>query len=56
MAPPELGAQTMCLVADDNSTARELTKYARWQNRAGRALNGLKVFDGRVEVGRDPWR
>ena len=47
----ELGAQTMCLVADDNSTARELTKYARWQNRAGRALNGLKVFDGRVEVG-----
>lgn len=45
----ELGAQTICLAADSNEAARESMKYARWQNRAGRALNRLDVVDGRVQ-------
>jgi alkanesulfonate monooxygenase SsuD/methylene tetrahydromethanopterin reductase-like flavin-dependent oxidoreductase (luciferase family) len=45
----ELGAQTICLVADSNEAARESMGYARWQNRAGRALNRLDVVDGRVQ-------
>lgn len=46
----ELGAQTMCFLSETNEEARASMKYARWQNRAGRALNGLKVVDGRVQV------
>ena len=46
----ELGAQTICLVAPTNDEARACVKYARWQNRAGRALNRLAVEDGRVQV------
>jgi alkanesulfonate monooxygenase SsuD/methylene tetrahydromethanopterin reductase-like flavin-dependent oxidoreductase (luciferase family) len=44
----EMGAQTMCLVADSNDAAHAAMKYPRWQNRAGRALNRLEVTDGRV--------
>jgi alkanesulfonate monooxygenase SsuD/methylene tetrahydromethanopterin reductase-like flavin-dependent oxidoreductase (luciferase family) len=46
----ELGAQTICLAADSNEAARESMGYARWQNRAGRALNRLDVIDGRVQA------
>jgi alkanesulfonate monooxygenase SsuD/methylene tetrahydromethanopterin reductase-like flavin-dependent oxidoreductase (luciferase family) len=45
----ELGAQTFCHVSDSNETARAAARYARWQNRAGRALNRLDVVDGRVQ-------
>jgi alkanesulfonate monooxygenase SsuD/methylene tetrahydromethanopterin reductase-like flavin-dependent oxidoreductase (luciferase family) len=46
----ELGAQTMALVAGSEAEARAAAGYARWQNRAGRALNRLDVFDGRVRA------
>jgi alkanesulfonate monooxygenase SsuD/methylene tetrahydromethanopterin reductase-like flavin-dependent oxidoreductase (luciferase family) len=45
----ELGAQTICLVADSVDEARASVPYARWQNRAGRALTRLAVTDGRVD-------
>jgi alkanesulfonate monooxygenase SsuD/methylene tetrahydromethanopterin reductase-like flavin-dependent oxidoreductase (luciferase family) len=45
----ELGAQTLCHVADSNIAAGDSARYARWQNRAGRALNRLDVIDGRVQ-------
>jgi alkanesulfonate monooxygenase SsuD/methylene tetrahydromethanopterin reductase-like flavin-dependent oxidoreductase (luciferase family) len=44
----ELGAQTMCLVAESNESARASMDRPRWQNRAGRALNRLDVANGRV--------
>jgi alkanesulfonate monooxygenase SsuD/methylene tetrahydromethanopterin reductase-like flavin-dependent oxidoreductase (luciferase family) len=46
----ELGAQTFSHVAPTNEEAREAAKYARWQNRAQRALNRGDVTNGRVNA------
>ncbi|MBQ10450.1 MAG: hypothetical protein CMJ45_02745 [Planctomyces sp.] len=46
----ELGMQAITHVAETDEEAREQVKYARWQNRAGRALGALKVTNGRVDV------
>ena len=47
----ELGLQSITHVAETDDEARKQLPYARWQNRAGRALNRLEVVDGRVQVG-----
>ena len=47
----ELGMQCITHVADTDQEAFSQIPYARWQNRAGRALNQLAVVDGRVQVG-----
>ncbi len=44
----ELGAQTICHVAESTEAARALAGHARWQNRAGRSLTRLEVTDGRA--------
>ena len=49
--PLELGMQAITHVAETDKEARAQLDYARWQNRAGRALNRLEVTDGRVQVG-----
>ncbi len=46
----DMGIQTISLVADSLSQARADLKYARWQNRANRALRRLDVHDGRVNA------
>jgi alkanesulfonate monooxygenase SsuD/methylene tetrahydromethanopterin reductase-like flavin-dependent oxidoreductase (luciferase family) len=52
--PLELGMQAITHVAGTDKEARAQLDYARWQNRAGRALNRLEVADGRVQVGPYP--
>ena len=47
----ELGMQAITHVAETDEAARAQLDYARWQNRAGRALNRLDVNNGRVHVG-----
>ena len=47
----ELGMQAITHVAETDEEARRQLGYARWQNRAGRALNRLDVKNGRVQVG-----
>ena len=46
----ELGMQAITHVAETDQQAREQVEYARWQNRAGRALGRLAVTNGRVDV------
>ena len=46
----ELGMQAITHVAPTDAEAREQIEYARWQNRAGRALGRLEVTNGRVDV------
>jgi alkanesulfonate monooxygenase SsuD/methylene tetrahydromethanopterin reductase-like flavin-dependent oxidoreductase (luciferase family) len=46
----QLGIQTMTHVADTDGEARENMRYARWQNRANRALNRRDVKDGRANA------
>ena len=46
----ELGLQSTTHVAETDAEARAQLPYARWQNRAGRALNRLEVTDGRISV------
>ena len=43
--------QSITHVGETDAEARKQLPYARWQNRAGRALNRLEVVDGRVQVG-----
>jgi len=45
----ELGMQAITHVAETDQQAREQIEYARWQNRAGRALGRLAVTNGRVD-------
>ena len=47
----ELGMQAITHVAETDKEARAQLDYARWQNRAGRALGRLAVHDGRVDAG-----
>ena len=47
----ELGLQSITHVAETDQEAKAQLEYARWQNRAGRALNRLDVVNGRVQVG-----
>ena len=47
----DLGMQAITHVADTDEEARSQLIHARWQNRAGRALNRLAVEHGRVQVG-----
>jgi alkanesulfonate monooxygenase SsuD/methylene tetrahydromethanopterin reductase-like flavin-dependent oxidoreductase (luciferase family) len=47
----ELGLQSLTHVAETDAQARAQLGYARWQNRAGRALSRLEVHDGRVATG-----
>ncbi|MBM3941642.1 MAG: LLM class flavin-dependent oxidoreductase [SAR202 cluster bacterium] len=47
----ELGLQSLTHVAETEQEARAQVGYARWQNRAGRALTRLEVTDGRVSTG-----
>jgi alkanesulfonate monooxygenase SsuD/methylene tetrahydromethanopterin reductase-like flavin-dependent oxidoreductase (luciferase family) len=44
----EVGLQCVTHVAETDEEARAQLPYARWQNRAGRALNRLEVCNGRV--------
>jgi len=46
----DLGMQAITHVAPTDEEAREQLSYARWQNRAGRALGRLEVTNGRVDV------
>jgi alkanesulfonate monooxygenase SsuD/methylene tetrahydromethanopterin reductase-like flavin-dependent oxidoreductase (luciferase family) len=46
----DLGMQAITHVAETDQQAREQIEYARWQNRAGRALGRLAVTNGRVDV------
>jgi len=46
-----LGLQSLTHVAETEQEARAQVGYARWQNRAGRALTRLEVTDGRVSTG-----
>ena len=46
----DLGMQAITHVAPTDEEAREQIEYARWQNRAGRALGRLEVTNGRVDV------
>ena len=46
----EVGLQCVTHVAETDAEARAQLPYARWQNRAGRALNRLEVVDGRVQA------
>jgi alkanesulfonate monooxygenase SsuD/methylene tetrahydromethanopterin reductase-like flavin-dependent oxidoreductase (luciferase family) len=46
----DLGMQAITHVAETDEEAREQVKYARWQNRAGRALGRLAVTNGKVDV------
>ena len=46
----ELGLQSITHVADTDAQAEGQLEYARWQNRAGRALNRLAVENGRVQA------
>ena len=47
----ELGVQTTAHVADTDAEARANAGYARWQNRANRALQRRAVTNGAVDVG-----
>lgn len=47
----ELGLQSITHVAPTDDEARNQLPYARWQNRAGRALARLEVVNGRVQPG-----
>jgi alkanesulfonate monooxygenase SsuD/methylene tetrahydromethanopterin reductase-like flavin-dependent oxidoreductase (luciferase family) len=47
----ELGLQSITHVAATDAEARAALPYARWQNRAGRALARLEVVNGRVQPG-----
>ena len=47
----ELGLQAITHVAGTDVEARNQLEYARWQNRAGRALARLEVVNGRVQPG-----
>ena len=47
----ELGLQSITHVAETDAEARAQLPYARWQNRAGRALARLEVINGRVQPG-----
>ena len=47
----ELGLQCITHVAGTDQEAQDQIEYARWQNRAGRALNRLEVTDGKITVG-----
>ena len=51
---PDLGLQSMTHVAPTMEEALEELHHARWQIRAGRALNRLEVTDGRVASGPFP--
>ena len=44
----EVGLQCVTHVADTDQQARDQISYARWQNRAGRALNRMEVTNGRI--------
>ena len=46
----DLGMQAITHVAETDEEARKQIEYARWQNRAGRALGRLAVTNGRVDV------
>ena len=46
----DLGMQAITHVAETDDEARKQVEYARWQNRAGRALGRLAVTNGRVDV------
>jgi alkanesulfonate monooxygenase SsuD/methylene tetrahydromethanopterin reductase-like flavin-dependent oxidoreductase (luciferase family) len=46
-----LGIQAMTAIAATDDEARTLLEYPRWQTRAGRALNTLKVTNGQIDVG-----
>ena len=46
----DLGMQAITHVAETDDEARKQIEYARWQNRAGRALGRLAVTNGRVDV------
>ena len=46
----DLGMQAITHVAETDEQARKQIEYARWQNRAGRALGRLAVTNGRVDV------
>jgi len=46
-----LGLQSITHVAETDAEAEAQLGYARWQNRAGRALARLDVKNGRVQVG-----
>ena len=46
-----LGLQCITHVAETDAEAEAQLSYARWQNRAGRALARLDVKNGRVQVG-----
>jgi alkanesulfonate monooxygenase SsuD/methylene tetrahydromethanopterin reductase-like flavin-dependent oxidoreductase (luciferase family) len=47
----EIGIQSMTSVANSDAEARAELRYPRWQTRAGRALNTLKVTNGQVQAG-----
>ncbi len=47
----ELGLQAITHVAETDPEAYNQLPYARWQNRAGRALARLEVVNGRVQPG-----
>ena len=51
---PDLGLQSITQVAPTMEEAIEELHHARWQIRAGRALNRLEVTDGRVASGPFP--
>lgn len=46
----DLGLQCMTFVADTDEEALKAVPYARWQTRGGRALNQLRVQNGRVDA------
>jgi len=48
---PDLGLQSITQVAPTDAEALEELQHARWQIRAGRALNRLEVTNGRVSSG-----
>ena len=48
---PELGLQSITQVAPTDEEALKELEHARWQIRAGRALNRLEVHNGRVSAG-----
>ena len=51
VADVEVGMQCITHVAETDDEARAQLAHARWQNRAGRALNRLEVTNGRVAAG-----
>ena len=48
---PALGLQSITQVAPTDAEALKELEHARWQIRAGRALNRLEVHNGRVSAG-----